>query len=367
MIASWTDDIFRVEGEVATAIAEALKAEVTGNEKQAMTDGATSNSESYNAYLRGVALYRKADNKEAQQFLEEAVRLDPNFAIAWARLAQLQSLQFFSGHDATDARRTAARSALDTALHLQPDLAEVQLAQGYYQYWVERDYDGAARRFAELHGKWPNNADVLVPLGLIARRQGHWDQARSYLDQAVTLDPMSPDTRLNAADVFVWTRDFPAALRTLDEALNLWPDNLTFIADKALVCHQLGDLDRAEAVLKGVQPRAEVIVSIIAIADQAEFRRRGYPDAIAQLEALRPRDETDGSASYIASFLNRNLGDLRRLAGDADGARTNYLQARDGLLGLLKSQPKTPIDARFVGALLRRAIAKQPSKPVTAR
>src|SRR5690349_17145096 len=122
------DDIFRVEGEVATAIAEALKAEVTGNEKQAMIAGATSNSESYNAYLRGVAFYRKADNKEAQQFLEEAVRLDPNFATAWARLAQLHALQFFSGHDETDARRKAARSALDTALHLQPDLAEVQLA-----------------------------------------------------------------------------------------------------------------------------------------------------------------------------------------------------------------------------------------------
>jgi TolB-like protein/Flp pilus assembly protein TadD len=333
------DDIFRVEGEVATAIAEALKAEVTGNEKQAMIAGATNNSEAYNAYLRGVALYRKGDNKEAQQFLEESVRLDPNFATAWARLAQLQSLQFFSGHDATDARRKAARSALDTALQLQPDLAEVQLAQGYYQYWVERDYDGAARRFAELYAKWPNNADVLVPLGLIARRQGHWDQARSYLDQAVTLDPMSPDTRLNAADVFAWTRNFPAALRTLDEALNLWPDNLTFIADKALVCHQLGDLDRAEAVLKGVQPRAEILVSIIAIADQAEFRRKGYPEAIAQLEALRPSNETEGSASYLASFLNRNLGDLRRLAGDADGARNNYLQARDGLLGLLKSQP----------------------------
>jgi tetratricopeptide (TPR) repeat protein len=180
---------------------------------------------------------------------------------------------------------------------------------------------------------------VLVPLGLIARRQGHWDQARSYLDQAVTLDPMSPDTRLNAADVFAWTRNFPAAMRTLDEALNLWPDNLTFIADKALVCHQLGDLDRAEAVLKGVQPRAEILVSIIAIADQAEFRRKGYPEAIAQLEALRPSNETEGSASYFASFLNRNLGDLRRLAGDADGARNNYLQARDGLLGLLKSQP----------------------------
>jgi len=271
--------------------------------------------------------------------LKDAVRLDPDFATAWARLAQLHAQLFFSGNDASDSRRAAARYALDTALRLQPGLAEVQLVQGYYQYWVERDYEGAAARFAELLARWPNNAEIVAALGLIARRQGHWDQAKSYLDQAVTLDPMSPDTRLNAADVRIWTHDFPGALRRLDEALNLWPDNLTLIADKALVCHQIGDLDRAEAVLRDVQPRAEVEVSIIATADQAEFRRKGYPDAIAQLEALRPRDETSDSAIYFSSFLNRNLGDLRRLAGDADGATFNYLQARDGLLRLLETQP----------------------------
>ena len=215
----------------------------------------------------------------------------------------------------------------------------MQLAQGYYQYWVERDYEGAARRFTELLVRWPNNADVLNALGLIARRQGHWDDARTYLDRAVALDPLSPDTRLNAADVKFWTRDFAAALRRIDEALNLWPDNLSFIADKALVYQQLGDLDRAEVVLKSMQPRAEILISVIAIADQAEFRRRGFAEAIAQLEALREHDQSRESTNYFSGFLNRNLGDLRRFAGDSDGARTNYVQARDELLDLLKAQP----------------------------
>src|SRR5262249_7063545 len=187
------DDIFEVEGEVATAIAEALNAKVTGNEREAITAKPTNNPEAYDAYLRGVALYRKGASPEgyrsAQQFLEQAVQLDPGFATAWALLARVDALQFFSGYDVTEARRSATRSALHAALRLQPRLAEVQLAQGYYQYWVERDYNAATRRFQELLGKWPNNSEILEALGLILRRQGRWDQSKTYLDRAIVLDP----------------------------------------------------------------------------------------------------------------------------------------------------------------------------------
>src|SRR5437763_10630111 len=136
------NDIFTVEGEVAGAIADQLNAKLRGAEKQVITAKLTSNPEASDAYLRGSALFRKSDDASmdtAQQFLEQAVRLDPGFATAWALLARLHAWQF-SGSDATDARRASARAALDTALRLQPDLAEVRLAQGYYQYWVEKDY-----------------------------------------------------------------------------------------------------------------------------------------------------------------------------------------------------------------------------------
>src|SRR5262249_57291672 len=96
---------------------------------------------------------------------------------------RLDALAFLIGYDVTGARRSATRSALNAALRLQPDLAEVQLAQGYYQYWVERDYNAATRRFEELLGKWPNNSEILEALGLILRRQGHWDQSKTYPDR----------------------------------------------------------------------------------------------------------------------------------------------------------------------------------------
>ena len=336
------DDIFGVEGEVATAIAEALNAKVTGSEKQAITAKATNNPVAYAAYLRGGALYRKGASPEgyrsAQQFLEQAVLLDPGFATAWALLVRVDALQFFSGYDVTEARRGATRSALDTALRLQPDLAEVQLAQGYYQYWVERDYNAATRRFEQLLGKWPNNSEILEALGLILRRQGHWDQSKTYLDRAIVLDPLSPAVRQDAVQVRVFTRDFPAALRAIDDALNIWPDDVGLIANKALVYLQLGELDQAVALLNGLHPRPADLPAIIAITDQARFRRN-YAGAISQLQGLLQLEQASESAGFTSSFLNLNLAELRRLSGDASGAKTNYIQARDELLAMLKNQP----------------------------
>ncbi len=335
------DDIFGVEGEVATAIAEALNAKVTGNEKQAITIKATNNPEAYDAYLRGVGLLRKSDyasTRSAQQYLEQAVGLDPDFTTAWALLARVHAIQFFGGNDTTELRRDAARSALDAALRLQPDLADVQLAQGYYQYWVEHDYDGAGRHFEQLLGKWPNNSEILEALGLIARRQGHWDQAKAYLDRAVALDPLSPNVRGVAALTSAFTRDFPAALHAIDEALNIWPDDLSLIAMKAVVYQQLGELDHADALLNGLHPRPTDIAAISAITDQARLRR-SCAGAINQLQGLLQLDQANGSGGFTSSVLNRNLGDLRRLSGDASGARTNYMQARGQLLAMLKNQP----------------------------
>jgi len=333
------NDIFTVEGEVAGAIADQLNAKLRGAEKQVITAKLTSNPEASDAYLRGSALFRKSDDASmdtAQQFLEQAVRLDPGFATAWALLARLHAWQF-SGSDATDARRASARAALDTALRLQPDLAEVRLAQGYYQYWVEKDYAAAARYLEQLMAKWPNNAEILGALGRISERQGHWDQAGNYLERAFALDPMSRVARRNAIDLRFQTREYGSALRLIDDGLNLQPDDLDLIACKVLVYQWLGQLDQADAVISGLHPRTAEDLPVFAITNQARFRR-AYAGAISQLQALQP-DRGSGSADWAFSTFNICLGDLRRLSGNASGAKANYTQARDALEALLKNQP----------------------------
>jgi tetratricopeptide (TPR) repeat protein len=97
-------------------------------------------------------------------------------------------------------------------------------------------------------------------------------------------------------------------------------------------------LDQAVALLNGLHPRPADLPAIIAITDQARFRRN-YAGAIIQLQGLLQLEQASESAGFTSSVLNRNLADLRRLSGDASGAKTNYIQARDELLAMLKNQP----------------------------
>jgi TolB-like protein/predicted Zn-dependent protease len=335
------DDVFAVEGEVASAIADQLNAKLSGSEKQELTAKPTSNPEAYDAYLRGLAFFRKSDDASflsAEQFLKQAVQLDPSFAVAWALLVRTEAVRYFNGVDATDERRAAIRAALDKAVRLQPELAEVQLAQGYYEYWVERDYDAARARFEQLVSKWPNNAEALEALGLILRRQGHWEEGGAYLDRAVALDPRSPSPRLNAIEVRLFTQNFPKALHDIDEALNNWPDNPTFLSDKVFVYLQQGQLKEAEAAVAGLHPRPTDSLAVVAIRNLA-VARHSYPAAIAQLEVLLQLNQATSPNDYNSCFLNLSLGELRRLSGDAIGAQRNYIQARDALLPLIKNQP----------------------------
>ncbi|HEY0432184.1 MAG TPA: adenylate/guanylate cyclase domain-containing protein, partial [Pyrinomonadaceae bacterium] len=139
------DDIFAVEGEVATAIADQLNAKLSGSEKKELAQKATDNPVAYEAYLRGVTQIAQ-DNPEsdnAAASFEEAVKLDPEFALAWAALGRMHAVIFLNNIDSSPSRRDAAERAVTEAVRLQPQLAEVQLARATYQYVFVRDFKGA--------------------------------------------------------------------------------------------------------------------------------------------------------------------------------------------------------------------------------
>ena len=134
-------DIFSVESEVAKAIAEQLRAKLTGQEEQVIAAKPTDNPEAYDAYLRGLAYYSEncantpANSLGAQKYLREAVRLDPKFALAWALLSNADASGYLTlTLQPTIALREEARQAAETALTLQPNLGEAVLAKGYYHY-----------------------------------------------------------------------------------------------------------------------------------------------------------------------------------------------------------------------------------------
>src|SRR4029079_4643959 len=144
--------IFSVETEISKGIADSLQAKLTGREEQALAATPTNNPQAYDAYLRGLAFEARGNYSsdalfKAIDFYDLAVRLDPNFALAWGRLFGVHALLYSTDAGNAAARRNAAKDALENAQKLQPNTPETLLFTGYYQYWVLHDYGLAKTTF----------------------------------------------------------------------------------------------------------------------------------------------------------------------------------------------------------------------------
>ena len=248
-------DIFGVESEIAKRIAESLQARLTGREEQALAAKLTNNPEAYDEYLRGLAFearsgtgtrssYSLALAEKAVGFFERAVQLDPKFAIAWARLSRADAFLYFNG----EARGDAAKRALENAQRLEPNSPETLLALGYYQYHVLRDYGPAKTTFDRVGKMLPSNSEVPYALGLVTRREGHWDQSIAYYEQALALDPRNVELLMEAARTYTMVRRFPAALKLYDRVLDITPNDPYVMALKASIYQAQGNLQEAARV-----------------------------------------------------------------------------------------------------------------------
>src|SRR5438094_3677834 len=250
-------DIFGVESEIAKSIADSLQAKLTGREEQALAVKPTDNPAAYDAYLRGLAaegqsLHSVYAMETAVGFYEQAVQLDPAFALAWSRLSRADFDLYNSPNDPTDARRDAAKRALDMAQKLQPHSPETLLALATYQVVVLRDYELAKSAYRLVGQMLPGSSDVPASLAWIARRQGHWDETVGYYEQALDLDPRNIELLIGAAWNYSDLRKFGAALKLCDRALDIQPNDSGLRAFKAGIYQAQGNLEEAAKLLPDV-------------------------------------------------------------------------------------------------------------------
>ena len=217
-------DSLAVQGDLATEIATAVGAKLSPQEKARVAAKPTNNPAAYDAYLRGRAFaasspYDKSNMEDAIQSYQEAVKLDPSFALAWAHLSCKQSESYWRGYDSSPARLATAKDAADRALALDPDLPETHLALGYYHYYGQRDFIGALAEFQQAEQSLPNNADVIEAIAVVQRRLGHWDEAIAGLRRAIELDPRDINDYHTLAITYMSLRRFSEALATADRIL----------------------------------------------------------------------------------------------------------------------------------------------------
>ncbi len=337
-------DIFSVESEVAKAIAEQLRAKLTGQEEKVITAKPTDNPEAYDAYLRGLAYSLKSGANTpvnalgAQKHLKEAVRLDPKFALAWAVLSYTDSRGYLTINlQPTVALREEARQAAETALTLQPNLGEAVLAKGSYHYACLKDYDTAERYFEQARPLLPNSSQIPESLAYVARRRGQWDRSEAYFNEAERLDPRNAYMLSQHAQSYLVLRRFPEALRKLDQVLNITPDDVDTVVFKAAIAQAEGDLPRAAALLAPLHPPADDTSAFETQVYQAILERRPAP-AISSLKEILAKP--DPALGFYNGELRFWLGWAQEVSGDHAEAQKTWRQARSELEPFLKEQPE---------------------------
>src|SRR5438876_3408714 len=336
-------DIFSVESEVAKAIAEQLRAKLTGQEEEVIAAKPTDNVEAYDAYLRGLAYTLKAGNTPAnvlgaQKHLKEAVRLDPKFALAWALLSRVDAGGYLvTILQQTVALREEARQAAEAAVSLQPNLGEAVVAKGYYYYACLKNYDTAVRYFEQARQFLPNSSSIPESIAYVTRRRGQWDRSDSYFNEAERLDPRNVNLLTQHALSYIALRRFPEALRKFDQVLDITPDDVDVLARKAAIAQAEGDLPRAAALLSPLHPAADYTQALEIQVYQAILERRSAPVIPRLKEILAKPDPALGSFNGELRFW---LGWAEEVAGDHAAAQESWRQARSELESSLKEQPE---------------------------
>jgi TolB-like protein/Tfp pilus assembly protein PilF len=326
-------DSITLQDELATEIAGALGATLSPQEKARVEAKPTNNPAAYDTYLRGRAFaaaswFDESAVEGAIHSYQEAVKLDPSFALAWARLSCAQSVSYWLGHDPSPTRLAAAKDSLDRALALDPNLPETHLALGYYLYYGQRDFTGGLAEFQQAEKSLPNNVDVIEAIGLIQRRLGHWDEAVVALRRIIELDPRDIDAYNTLAPTYSFLRRFPEALATVDRALALEPSNAKALGLKASVFWATGDLQAVEPLL--ANPGTEPLMpggGLPVRGMQALFQRR-YAAAIDIFSsAVAAETKRDVHRSEKTLFLALS----QQRAGDVAAARATYQEAAQEL------------------------------------
>jgi eukaryotic-like serine/threonine-protein kinase len=221
-------EVFRVQTDIAERVSRSLDLVLRAPERAALAIVGTRDPVAYDFYLRGNDYLgrsnQQADLASAASLFTEAVRSDPGFAAAWAKLARCHTQIHWHHYDRTDARLALARAALDSAVRLAPELPETRTAKGFYRYWGFLDYEGAIREFEAALRLQPSNSDLLQAIGYVERRRGRWEKSLERFVEALRYDPQSGQRTFDVGDNYLSLHMFPEADHYLERAIALSPD-----------------------------------------------------------------------------------------------------------------------------------------------
>ena len=340
-------DVFAIQDSVAMAIAIVLRGRLTGDDADRITGPPTKNLAAYDVYARARShqLLRAStiadDQYAAERLFEQAVQLDPEFALAYARLSVINAQIFWMAFDRSQQRLARAKGYAEKALALQPELPEAHFAMGYYYYYGLRDYSAAQQKFNTVVERVPGSSDAHQALAFIARRRGDWALALVEMERVTGLDPRGAEMFRNLGETFEALGRFEEADRAYAQAVALAPELTAAALGRAyLYVKWRGTTDSLRIMLQRAPASFEPSFgNVVAPRVWLATAERRYDDALAALAAF-PKRAIDMQRLYYP--LSGLAGQIYDLKGQHARARVMHDSARVELESRLRKEPDDP-------------------------
>jgi TolB-like protein/class 3 adenylate cyclase len=324
-------DIFSVEAEVAKTIADSLRTTLSPQEKARVEAKPTDNADAYVLYLKGRDYQTRPDNllqdfRTAAKLYEQAIALDPKFALAHARLSVAASTIYHFYQPTEQWKQQAHAEALES-LRLQPNLGEGHLALGLYHYYMEGDYDAALRELGLAGSALPNDGDVGLYTAAVQRRQGHWTEALTAYLRAESVDPRNSVMLYDASQTFFGLRDWQTAAERMDRVLALAPDSFNIRIQRAYIeFFSKGTTAPIKAVVDSFPPNLDPDgVVTFARWDVSLMNRDvvGADRALAacQLDTIASQTGAPLPKSYLKACVDLVRGDPAKAKAEFESSR----------------------------------------------
>jgi TolB-like protein/DNA-binding winged helix-turn-helix (wHTH) protein/Flp pilus assembly protein TadD len=216
-----------LERELSIAITEQVRLRLSPDVRAAIENRQTRNPMAYDLYLRGRHAWSQlspAGNRQALEFYHEAIARDPGYALAWAGIAHVLSTAPITGEVEPALVATAAREAVDHALEFGEKLAEVQIAHGYFHYFLDWNWRQAETAFRKAVTLDPNSAIAHMMLGHVLSQLGEHAEARLMARRARELDPFFSHTFALSATIAFQAHDFASAAEFARQAVAINPE-----------------------------------------------------------------------------------------------------------------------------------------------
>ena len=338
-----TEDVIALQSDVAYAIAQALKDRLTPEETRDLMALPTASAAAYDLYLQA-EFYRKnertkSDVLKAEELLSRAIEMDPDFALAHARMALTRIRLYWRENRSAEIAEQGRQSVMN-ALALDPDLPEAHMAMGQYYNHVHEDYTSAFDAFQRALAGLPNDTELLSDIAWLLGRQGKWDRVLGLLRQALALDPQNPSIHDELADNYATLRRYSEAEDHIKRAIALQPDNYGFYRSLGwLIRIATGDPDKERAVyaegLKHTAPTnlyrsvgygriqelfpelTETLLALLRQDEELDLRRRLSAQASvlwAAGDSVRALNYFDSARVEIESVLRDNPDDFNLTA-----------------------------------------------------